>query len=98
MHHSQAQTATIDDRKGRDGTTTYRARVRVLGFPPHTATFARKSDARQWARQPKADLRRGRHVPTNETMRRTVAHRVERYLEETLPAKARNRVWIGALL
>jgi len=83
--------ATIEARKGRDGLVTFRARVRMFGHPERTATFTRKTDARDWARQVESDLKRGRHVPTTDAMRRTVAHMIDRYLDETLPFKPRNR-------
>jgi integrase len=83
--------ATIEARNGKDGEVTYRARVRILGHPERTATFARRTDAKAWATQIEADLRRGRYVATTEAMRRTVAQLIDRYLEETLPHKARNR-------
>jgi integrase len=65
--------------------------VRVFGHPERNETFARKTDAKRWAEQIESDLRRGRYVPTTEAMRRTVASMIDRYLEETLPFKARNR-------
>lgn len=83
--------ATVEKRSGRDGRTTYRARVRVFGHPERTKTFKRKTDAKTWAEHTQADLGRGRYVPTTEAMRRTVAQLIDRYLDETLPFKPRNR-------
>lgn len=83
--------ATIETRVGRDGRTTYRARVRVHGKAPLTATFDRKTDAKQWAARTESDLRRGRYVPTNEALRRTVADLLDRYVTEHLPAKAHRK-------
>lgn len=83
--------ATIEVRRGRDGELSYRARVRVFGHPERTATFPRKTDARDWAVRIEGDLKRGRYVPTTDAMRRTVAQLVDRYIEETLPLKPRNR-------
>jgi len=36
--------ATIEKRIGKDGVTSYRAKVRVKGFTPESATFARLTD------------------------------------------------------
>jgi integrase len=83
--------ATIETRRGRDGRTSYRARVRVFGHPERTKTFTRKTDAKTWAEHTESDLGRGRYVPTGEAMRRTLAQLVDRYLDETLPLKPRNR-------
>lgn len=83
--------AIIEARKQRDGTVKYRARVRVTGYPHQSKTFNRKGDARDWARQVEVDLQRGRHLPTREASRRTLAEAIERYITVTLPAKPRNR-------
>ena len=82
---SEGSTPAIEERR------TYRARVRIFGHPERTATFIRKTDARDWAQQLETDLKRGRYVPTTEAMRRTVAQMIDRYLDETLPFKGRNR-------
>jgi integrase len=81
--------ATIETRWGRDGSATYRARIRLFGRPAVTKTFNRKTDARTWAEQIESDLRRGRQAPLAEAMRRTLAQLVDRYIDETLPAKGR---------
>jgi integrase len=53
--------ATIETRTGREGKTTYRAKIRVKGFPVESATFERKTDAREWAQRIEADMKAGRH-------------------------------------
>ncbi|HDL86279.1 MAG TPA: site-specific integrase [Candidatus Acetothermia bacterium] len=83
--------ATIDSRKNTSGKITYRARVRVFGAPDRTATFDRKTDATRWAQGIESDIRRGRHVPTNDAMRRTVADLIDEYINNHLPDKKRNR-------
>lgn len=84
--------ATIETRKGKDGKATYRARVRTWGRPERTATFTRKTtDAKDWAARTESDLKRGRHVPTADEKRRTVADLIDKYIAETLPHKKRNK-------
>lgn len=83
--------ATIETRHGKNGEVTYRARVRVQGHPERRATFQRKTHARSWATQTESDLKRGRYVPTNEATRRTIGDLVDRYINETLPDKKRNK-------
>ncbi len=92
--------ATIETRTGKDGKTTYRARIRVWGHPERTATFTRKTDAKDWAARTESDLKRGRHVPTTDEKRRTVADMIDKYIEDTLPNKPRNkdRAKVAALL
>ncbi len=53
--------ANIQKRIGKDGAVSYRTQVRLKGFPPDTASFARITDARAWAQKTEADMRAGRH-------------------------------------
>jgi integrase len=52
--------ATIEKRTTDSG-TGYRVKIRLRGFPPETATFERLTDAREWAKQTEADMKKGRH-------------------------------------
>jgi integrase len=54
--------------------------VRVRGFPPQTATFARKTDAKRWAEQTEAAIHEGRYFTTNEARRHTLGDIIDRYL------------------
>lgn len=83
--------AVIEKRTRRDGTVTYRARIRLAGYPAYTQTFDRRSDAKAWTAAIEGDLKRGKHLPSREASRRTLAELVDRYVAETLPYKARNR-------
>lgn len=82
--------ATIDKRMGTNGKTTWRARVRVRG-QTRVATFNRKTDANTWAGKTEADLKLGNHVPEAAQMSRTAAQMIDRYIEEHLPSKRRNK-------
>ena len=53
--------ATIEKRASTDGTLSYRAKVRIKGFAPESASFARLTDAREWAKKIEADMKAGRH-------------------------------------
>ncbi|MBZ0145035.1 MAG: site-specific integrase [Rhodocyclaceae bacterium] len=53
--------ATIEKRTTADGKTTYRAKVRLRGFAPESATFERRADAKAWAAKIETDMREGRH-------------------------------------
>lgn len=53
--------ATIEKRQTADGKTTYRAKVRIKGFAPESATFERLTDAREWAKRIEADMKAGRY-------------------------------------
>ncbi|MBN2309194.1 MAG: site-specific integrase [Candidatus Hydrogenedentes bacterium] len=82
--------ASIQCRKGRDGSTSYRVQVRIKGFPMETATFHRKTDATQWAQQKEADMRAGRYRKTVEAKRHTFGEMIDRYVEDILPLKKQN--------
>ncbi len=73
--------ANIQQRRTRDGKVTYRVQVRRLGFPAQSATFERKTDAKSWAAQMETALSEGRHMPSQESKRRTLADLIDRYLE-----------------
>jgi integrase len=83
--------ATIDKRTTADGTTTYRVRVRKLGYPTRTKTFARKTDAQAWARHLEAKIDKGQSIPDQDAARKTLADAIDKYLKDTLPHKARNK-------
>lgn len=75
--------ATIETRQNNDGTTTYRVKIRLKGFPTQSATFSRKTDAKEWAKQTETDIKQGRYFKTAEGKKHTVAKLIGRYLEDT---------------
>lgn len=74
--------ATIETRRTADGITGYRAKVRLKGFPSQSATFERKTDAKEWAKQTEAGIREGRYFKTSEAKKHTVLDLIDRYLRE----------------
>ncbi|HUX79477.1 MAG TPA: site-specific integrase [Alphaproteobacteria bacterium] len=74
--------ATLEKRLTADGTIGYRAKVRLKGFPSQSATFERKTDAREWAKQTEASMREGRYFKTAEAKKHTVADLIDRHLRE----------------
>lgn len=74
--------ATIRKRTSADGSVSYQAMVRLKGYPPQSATFQRKTDAKEWAQRIETALKDGRHLPTNEAKQHTVAALVDRYLAQ----------------
>ncbi len=79
--------ATYQKRMGKDGTVSYRALVRITGFPPQSATFKSKTKAAEWAMRTEIALRDGKYLPQMESKRRTVGELIDRYLNEELPKK-----------
>lgn len=74
--------ATIETRRNDDGSIGYRAKVRLKGFPSQSATFERKTDAKEWAKQTEANMRQGRYFKTAEAKKHTVGKLIDRYLQE----------------
>jgi integrase len=84
--------ANIEKRVSQDGKTSYRAKVRLKGFAPQTATFVRKTDADRWSQQTEAAIREGRYFQSAEAKRHTFADLIDRYKKEVLPTKPKSAV------
>lgn len=82
--------ASIEARRAKDGSTTYRVKVRAKGHGHVSATFSRLTDAKRWEKTTEAAIVEGRYFKTAEAKRHTVADLVDRYLDEVLPHKPRN--------
>ena len=80
----------IEVRRNADGSIVYRAKVRMRGHPPQTATFPRLTDAKRWRVQTEAAIREGRHFKTAEAKRHTLAELIDRYCTEVVPTKPGN--------
>jgi integrase len=80
--------ATIVRRPGPNGQQVYRAQVRRKGHPSLSATFTKLSDARKWVQVTEAAILEGRHLPTAEAKRHTLADAIDRYLADVLPHKS----------
>jgi hypothetical protein len=74
--------AAIETRRNADGAIGYRAKVRLRGFPSQSATFERKTDAKEWAKQTEASIREGRYFKTAEAKKHTISDFIDRYLRE----------------
>lgn len=84
--------ATIEKRKQTaTGETFYRVRVRIQGLPEKQKTFKRMTDAKLWAQQTEAAIRRGEvtNVVTK-TKGKTLSDVITRYRQEVLPHKAKS--------
>jgi len=79
--------ASIRKRTNKDGSVSYRADVRLKGFPPQRATFSRLTDAKKWAKHTEAAIEEGRYFKTTEARKHTMAEAITRYKESVLPAK-----------
>jgi len=77
--------ASIERRTSKEGTNSYRVKVRLKGYPVQTASFERLTDARKWSQHTEAAIREGRHFKTSEAKRHTLAELIDRYIRDILP-------------
>lgn len=79
--------ATVEKRINKNNTESYRAKVRIKGYPTQTATFDRKTDAKKWASDVEADLRAGRYFKTAASKKYTLGSLIDKYIETVLVRK-----------
>jgi integrase len=79
--------ATITERTAQDGTISFRAEVRLKGYPAQRATFKRKTDAKKWVQNTESAIREGRHFKTVEAKKHTLTDLIDRYIKDVLPTK-----------
>ncbi|MEO7557760.1 MAG: integrase, partial [Gammaproteobacteria bacterium] len=79
--------ANIEKRTTSDNQISYRAKVRLKGFPAQSATFERLTDAKKWAQNTESAIRENRHFKTTEAKRHTLAELIDRYIRDVLPSK-----------
>ena len=63
----------------------YRVLIRRTGQPTLRATFAKKTDAQEWARREESDILAGRRIKGYGDRKRTVGELIDRYIEAGLP-------------
>jgi integrase len=83
--------ATFRERETKNGQTKWQAIVRRDGYPDKSATFPTKRDAERWAKIVEGDYAKGKHLPSLEAERHTLADLLDRYDPE-LTAKRRKAV------
>ncbi len=69
--------ANIECRRAQDGTSSYRAKVRLAGHPTASGTFARLTDARRWVQDTESSIRAGRHFTVGEAKRHALGDSVD---------------------
>ena len=73
--------ATITKRKKQNGSFTYKACIRIKGYPTVTATFDKMSDAKIWVAENEAPRKKGLHIKNCSAQKHTVAELIDRYIE-----------------
>lgn len=83
--------ANIEKRASKNGNVTYRAKIRLKGFPTESATFDRLTDAKRWVQATEAAMKEGRYFKTSEAKKHTLAELVDRYIRDVLPRKPKSQ-------
>lgn len=79
--------ATIEKRELGNNKFSYRVRIRIKGKPQETATFERLTDAKLWAQQTEADIRRGKYFSHSNAKKFNLSQLIDRYIDEYLVNK-----------
>lgn len=79
----------IRTRPLKNGGTRYQAEIRLKNHPIITATFDRKTDAKNWIKKAEADIRCGRHQLYSQSRRYTFKEAVNRYIQEQCISQAK---------
>ena len=90
--------AMIETRKNADGSTSYRAKVRIKGFPAQSATFERRTDAKDWAKQTEIAIKEGKYFKTAEAKKHTVKELAERYGDYVKQRNPKRHEWVKMYL
>lgn len=80
----------IDKRTHKDGTVSYRARVRIKGHPILIQSFASKTLAMKWKRDTESAIERGAFTYEKPGSKHTLSQLIDRYIEKILPTKPKN--------
>ncbi len=79
--------ATITERTAQDGTKSFKAEVRLKGYPAQRATFKRLTDAKKWVQNTESAIREGRHFKTSEAKKHSLGEAIDRYTVDIAPTK-----------
>lgn len=73
---------TIIPRVGKRGKTSYRAQIRMKGYPPVGQTFKLKTEAQNWIRDTETALRQNKYTGFINARSKTLADLINKYLQK----------------
>lgn len=79
--------ATIQERKKKNGKTTYTVTIRIKGHPPLTQTFDRITDAKEWASSHESKIKEGINFPKRKLQKLTLNDLINKFKKMELPKK-----------
>jgi hypothetical protein len=74
----------IEKRTNKDGSSTYRARVRIKGHPYVRESFSSLTLAKKWKRDTESAIEQGRFQFSSQEKKHTFAELVDRYIQTIL--------------
>ena len=80
----------IETRVGKSGNKSFRARLRLKGYPEQSKSFKHKADARAWLIETESRLTNGENLPTD-GKKKTVTDLIQRFIGHSLPHKPNNK-------
>ena len=80
----------IDRRIAKDGTVSYRVRIRHKGQPAISKTFKQLTHAIRWKRITESDVEKGKYLHHARGETQTLSKTIHRYLAEILPHKPKD--------
>lgn len=80
----------IEKRINKDGSFTYRSRVRIKGHPSVSESFSSLTLAKKWKRDTESAIEQGRFQFSSQEKKHTLAELADRYIETILPTKPKN--------
>ncbi len=83
--------ASLEKRISKDGDISYRAKVRLKGYSPESATFERLTDAKKWVQSTESAMKENRYFKTSEAKKRTLGELIDRYIKDILPRKPKSQ-------
>ncbi len=83
--------ATIEKRINNKGETSYRAKIRIKGFPTQTATFSKLTTAKDWVARTETKIKDGKYINEIQSRKHTVSDIIKRYKETVLIHKDKIR-------
>ncbi len=83
--------ATIKSRIGKDGKVSWRAQIRLKGFPMQSRTFESQKDAKAWVAVTEGQIREGRFNYLPESQRKTLSDAIQRYIDFEVPRRRSDR-------
>ena len=85
------QMATIQKRKNKNGSISYKVMIRPKdGLPPTYKTFPAFQEAKDWSIQEEARRRQGIYLPEHVRNKHTLSNLIDQYIECMLPSKPKS--------